>query len=183
MVEIRSLSASDGLQHLESLANVLVDCVAGGASVSFMAPFSQADAETFFRGILDEVAKGDRVLLAAFLDSAIVGTVQIRTALPPNQPHRADVTKLLVLQSARGNGIGAQLMEHLEKHARAMGKTLLVLDTVTNSPAEKLYLRLGWQRAGVIPNYALFPDGRLCDTTIFWKALDEHLPLEPHPAP
>lgn len=183
MVEIRQLSVSEGLQHLDALANVLVDCVEGGASVSFMAPFSKADAETFFRGILDEVAKGDCVLLAAFLNSELVGTVQIRTALPPNQPHRADVVKLLVLQSTRGNGIGARLMKHVEKHARTIGKTLLVLDTVTNSPAERLYLRLGWQRAGVIPNYALFPDGRLCDTTIFWKALDEHLPLEPHPAP
>jgi len=117
------------------------------------------------------VQRGDRILLAAFIDSRLVGTVQILLATPPNQPHRADVAKLLVRRSARGQGIGRQLMEQVEEASRLAGKTLLVLDTVTGDPAERLYLRLGWNRVGVIPKYALYPDGTWCDTTIFWKQL------------
>lgn len=170
MIEIRQLSEADGRRHLGGLAAVLLDCVEGGASVSFLAPFSKAAAETFFRGVIEDVAKGNALLLAAFLGPNLVGTVQLRTAMPPNQPHRAEVAKLLVLRSTRGHGVGAQLMEQVENHARALGKTLLVLDTA-NGAAERLYIRLGWVRAGVIPNYALLPDGTPCDTTIFWKAL------------
>jgi GNAT superfamily N-acetyltransferase len=117
------------------------------------------------------VQQGDRILLAAFVDSKLVGTVQILLATPPNQPHRADVAKLLVLRSARGQGIGARLMKCVEEAGRLRGKTLLVLDTATGGDAERLYLRLGWNRVGGIPNYALFPDGTYCDTTIFWKQL------------
>ena len=156
---------------MSALAGVLHDCVAGGASVSFMAPFSKADAESFFENVLREVENGRRILLAAFLDSELVGTVQIVTATPPNQPHRADVAKLLVLRSARGQGIGARLMKQVEEDSRLAGKTLLVLDTVTGDAGEKLYTRLGWTRVGVIPNYALYPDGNWCDTTIFYKQL------------
>jgi len=136
-----------------------------------MAPFSKADAESFFENVLREVENGRRILLAAFLDSELVGTVQIVTATPPNQPHRADVAKLLVLRSARGQGIGARLMKQVEEDSRLAGKTLLVLDTVTGDAGEKLYTRLGWTRVGVIPNYALYPDGNWCDTTIFYKQL------------
>ena len=114
---------------------------------------------------------GERILLAAFVDSELVGTVQIVTATPPNQPHRADVAKLLVLGSARGQGVACRLMEQVEEASRVAGKTLLVLDTVTGSVAEKQYLRLGWTPAGVIPRYAMFPEGAWCDTTIFWKRL------------
>lgn len=171
MIEIRQLSATEGRQHLGALAAVLRDCVEGGASVSFMAPFSQADAESFFEKALDGVERGERILLAAFDESALVGTVQILTATPPNQPRRADVAKLLVLRSARGQGVATRLMERVEKAGRLAGKSLLVLDTVTGGAAEKLYVRLGWNRVGVIPNYALFPDGAPCATTIFWKEL------------
>jgi GNAT superfamily N-acetyltransferase len=145
--------------------------VEGGASVSFLAPFSKADAESFFEKVVDGVQRGNRILLAAFVDSKLVGTVQILLATPPNQPHRADVAKLLVLRSARGQGVASRLMEGVEAASRLAGKTLLVLDTVTGDPAEKLYRRLGWTSAGVIPNYAMYPDGRWCDTTIFWKQL------------
>jgi GNAT superfamily N-acetyltransferase len=169
VVEIRILSATEGRHHLAALAEVLFDCVEGGASVSFLAPFSKADAESFFDKVVDGVHRGDRILLAAFADSKLVGTVQILLATPPNQPHRADVAKLLVLRSARGQGIASRLMEGAEEASRLAGKTLLVLDTVTGDPAEKLYRRLGWTSAGVIPNYAMYPDGRWCDTTIFWK--------------
>ena len=171
VIEIRQLSAAEGRRHLSALAEVLHDCVEGGASVSFMAPFSQAAAESFFEKALDGVERGERILLAAFDQSKLVGTVQIVTATPPNQPHRADVAKLLVLRSARGQGVATRLMEQVEEASRAAGKTLLVLDTVTGGDAERLYMRMGWNRVGVIPNYALFPDGRMCDTTVFWKEL------------
>lgn len=171
MVEIRRLTAAEGRQYLGALADVLLDCVEGGASVSFMASLSKANAESFFENVLDGVQHGDRILLAAFIDSKLVGTVQILTAMPPNQPHRADVAKLLVLRSARGQGVGSGLMKHAEEASRLAGKTLLVLDTVTGDLGEKLYMSLGWTRVGVIPRYALYPDGTWCDTTIFWKQL------------
>ena len=171
MLEIRQLNAFEALPYLGALAEVLIDCVEGGASVGFMAPLARATAESFFAKAIEGVRLGERILLAAFVDSELVGTVQIVTATPPNQPHRADVAKLLVRRSARGQGVAFRLMEQVEEASRVAGKTLLVLDTVTGSVAEKLYLRLGWTPAGVIPRYALFPDGAWCDTTIFWKRL------------
>jgi GNAT superfamily N-acetyltransferase len=169
VVEIRRLNASEGRQYVPALAEVLLDCVAGGASVSFMASLSKTEAEAFFEKAVEGVQRGERILLAAFDDSKLVGTVQIVLTTPPNQPHRADVAKLLVLRSARAQGVGSRLMKHVEEASRLAGKTLLVLDTVTGDHAERLYMRLGWNKVGIIPNYALFPDGRLCDTTIFWK--------------
>ena len=171
MVEIRRLDAAGAQQYVSALAEVLVDCVEEGASVSFMAPLSESEARTFFEQVLTGVEGGHRILLAAFSDSKLVGTVQLLTASPPNQPHRADVAKLLVLRSARGQGVATRLMQFVEDTGRAAGKTLLVLDTVTGGEAEKLYLRLGWTRVGTIPNYAMFPDGRWCDTTVFYKHL------------
>jgi GNAT superfamily N-acetyltransferase len=171
VIEIRRLTAAEGRQYVGALAGVLLDCVAGGASVSFMASLSKAEAEAFFEKAAEGVERGERILLAAFLDGDLLGTVQIITATPPNQPHRADIAKLLVHPSARGQGLATRLMEQAEEASRSAGKTLLVLDTVTGGDAERLYLRLGWTKAGVIPNYALFPDGRFCDTTVFWKDL------------
>jgi GNAT superfamily N-acetyltransferase len=171
-VEIRALGPADVGRHLDGLADVLLDCVAGGASVSYLAPFTHADARAAMAGFADEVAAGRRILLAAFdEDGGVVGTVQMSHAAPPNQPHRGDVAKLLVHRRARGRGVAALLMERLEVEARAAGKTLLVLDTVTGSVAERVYTRLGWERVGEIPNYALMPDGEQCSTTIFYKAL------------
>jgi GNAT superfamily N-acetyltransferase len=169
VVEIRQFTAEEARPYVGALAGVLLDCVQGGASVSFMASFSKADAESFFENILEKIRRGDCILLAAFADSKLVGTVQLLTATPPNQPHRADVAKLLVLRSARGQGIARRLMKHVEEVGRLAGKTLLVLDTATGDAAEKLYTNLGWNRVGVIPRYALYPDGTWCDTTIFWK--------------
>ncbi len=171
MVEIRRLTAEQARQYLGELAEVLLDCVEGGASVGFMASLSQPEAQAFFETVLDGVQRGDRILLAAFIDSKLVGTAQILMAGLPNQSHRADVAKLLVLRPARGQGVGAVLMESVEQASRLAGKTLLVLDTCTGDTAERLYLRLGWTRAGVIPKYALYPDGTWCDTAIFWKQL------------
>jgi GNAT superfamily N-acetyltransferase len=136
-----------------------------------MAPFSHGQARSAFDVVAEDVDQGRRLLLAAFLNGEVVGTVQVVLALPPNQPHRAEIAKLLVHRSARGRGIAELLMERAEAEARVEGKTLLVLDTVTGDDAERLYERLGWTRVGVIPGYALYPDGRPCDTTVFWKSL------------
>jgi GNAT superfamily N-acetyltransferase len=171
MLEIRRLTAAEARHHLSALAKVLLDCVQGGASVGFMASLSKAEAESFFEKIVEAVQRGERILLAAFADSKLVGTVQIVIATFPNQPHRADVAKLLVLRSARAQGIGARLMEHAETASRVAGRTLLVLDTCAGGAAERLYMRMGWNRVGIVPKYALFPDGTWCDTAFFWKQL------------
>jgi GNAT superfamily N-acetyltransferase len=170
-IEIRRLASGDLRERLDALAGVLHDCVEGGASVSYLAPFSHEQARNAFEAVAAEVEQGRRLLLAAFAEGELVGTVQVILALPPNQPHRAEIAKLLVHRSARGRGIARLLMERAEVEARAEGKTLLVLDTVTGSTADRLYARLGWTSVGVIPGFALYPDGRPCDATIFWKSL------------
>ena len=170
-VEIISLAAPVGDRVLDELSEVLVDCVAGGASVSFMSSFSHSEARRFFDKIASGVASGDTVLLAASLGGRIVGTVQLELDTPPNQPHRADVRKMLVHRSARGRGVGAALMAAVEAEALRRGRWLLVLDTVPGENGHRLYLRAGWQQSGIVPDYALFPDGRLCDTAIMWKRL------------
>jgi len=170
-VEIRRLDAAEAREHLDGLAAVLVDCVDGGASVGYLAPFSQDDARRVFDGFIVEVERGRRVLLAAFTEGALVGTAQLVFAPHPNQPHRAEVARVLVHRAARRRGIAAGLMQRVESEALGAGRTLLVLDAVTGDDAERLYERLGWVKVGVIPGYALYPDGRPCDTTYFWKAL------------
>jgi ribosomal protein S18 acetylase RimI-like enzyme len=170
-IEIRRLASTDLQEQLDALAGVLVNCVAGGASVRYMAPFSHDQARGAFEAVALEVEQGRRLLLAAFAVKELVGTVQVLLAMQPNSPHRAEIAQLLVHRSARRRGIAQLLMEHAEAEARAEGKTLLVLDTVTGDPAERLYERLGWTKVGVIPGYALYPDGRPCDTTVFWKSL------------
>jgi GNAT superfamily N-acetyltransferase len=169
--EIVSLDAPVAERELDQLASVLVDCVEGGASVSFMSPFPQDQALAFFRKVDGSVASGDTVLLAARLAGKIVGTVQLGLDTPPNQPHRADIKKLLVHRSARGHGVGAALMARAEDEARRRGRWLLVLDTVPGENGHRLYLREGWTQTGLVPDYALFPDGRPCDTAIMWKRL------------
>lgn len=170
-IEIRRLGPAELPAQLDALADVLADCVAGGASVGFMAPFPHAEARTVVEGMAAEVEKGNRLLLAAFAGDRLVGTVQVVLALPPNQPHRGEITKLLVHRSARKRGVAEQLMARADTEARAEGKTLLVLDAVTGGDAERLYTRLGWTKVGVVPDFALFPDGRFCDTTYFFKSL------------
>ena len=170
-IEIRRLASAEVHERLDALAGVLVDCVAGGASVSYLAPFSHEQARGAFEAVAAEVEQGRRLLLAAFAGGDLVGTVQVILALPPNQPHRGEIAKLLVHRSARRRGIAELLMERAEAEARAEGKTLLVLDAVSGDDAARLYERLGWTKVGVIPGYALYPDRRPCDTTIFWKSL------------
>ena len=170
--EIVAIKSPVAESSLEQLAAVLVDCVEGGASVSFMSPFSQAQGLAFFRKVASAVASGDTVLLAAKLEGRIVGTVQLGLDTPPNQPHRADVKKLLVHRSARGHGVAAALMAQVEEEARRRGRWLLGLDTVPGDNGHRLYLREGWMQVGIVPDYALFPDGRLCDTAVMWKRLE-----------
>ncbi len=171
--DVHRLTAPEAAARVAALADVLLDCVEGGASVSFMAPLTRERAEAFWRTVADGVAAGDRILLVAEERETgdVVGTVQVVFAWPENQPHRADVAKMLVRRSARRHGLGGRLVRAAEDAARDDGKTLLVLDTVTGGDAERLYARLGWTRVGVVPDYALWPDGRFCDTTFFFKAL------------
>ncbi len=170
-ITLRRLASPDAAQ-IRGLAEVLCDCVDGGASVSFMQPLTTERAEAFWRGVADGVARGERALLVAeAAGGTIVGTVQLVLAQPENQPHRADVAKMLVQRRARRHGLGAALMQAVEREAAHEGRSLLVLDTVTGGDAERLYARLGWQRCGVIPDYALWPSGGLCATTVFYKAV------------
>lgn len=173
MTIVRVLSAQEAQAQAQvsALAEVLIDCVEGGASVSFMAPLERAKAEAFWRDMAAGVAAGERVLIVAEEAGEILGTVMLVVGQPENQPHRADVSKMLVRQSARKRGLGAALMSAVEDAARAAGKTLLVLDTASPE-AERLYERSGWLRVGVVPDYALTPDGQLCDTTFFYRRLD-----------
>jgi GNAT superfamily N-acetyltransferase len=160
-----------GEREIAGLCDVLIDCVEGGASVSFMLPMSLAKAEAFWRGAAASVERGERVVLAAEDEAgAIVGTVQVIWAQPENQPHRGDLAKMLVHRRARRHGVGAALLEAAERSARDAGRTLLVLDTAS-ADAERLYARRGWERCGVIPDYALLPDGPPCATTIYYKFL------------
>jgi GNAT superfamily N-acetyltransferase len=170
-VSVRRLGPNEAAACAEALADVLVDCVEGGASVSFMWPLPRERALAFWRGVAEGVARGERVLLIAEDAEGILGTVQLITGLPENQPHRADVAKMLVHRRARRRGIAQRLMAAVDDEARVEGRTVLVLDTVTGGDAERLYERAGWQRVGTVPNYALMPDGRFCGTTFFHKQL------------
>jgi GNAT superfamily N-acetyltransferase len=156
---------------IEQLADVLIDCVEGGASVNFMHPLSHDKAVLFWRRVAADVTAGSRMLLVARSTSGIVGTVQVVPAGLDNQPHRADITKMLVHRRARKRGIGAALMCAAEEAARNAGKTLLVLDTATGGEGERLYARLGWILVGVIPDYALWPQGGLCSASVYYRKL------------
>ena len=169
-LEITELDAAGVEAAIVELAEVLADCVNGGASVNFMLPYETADAVLFFRKVIAAMQRGEIVLLTAKLGGRIVGTVQLGLDTPRNQPHRGEVKKLLVHRAARNRGVGAALMQRIEDIAKQHGRTLLVLDTASDS-AERLYERGGWQRLGTIPDYAMWPQGGFCDTIIFWKKI------------
>ncbi len=166
---VRRVHALDDTQ-IDELATVLIDCVEGGASVSFMHPLSRERALAFWRRVAQGVAAGERALIVAEDARGLCGTVQLVLDQPENQPHRAELSKMLVHRRARRRGLGAALMRAAEAAARDCGKTLLVLDTA-NDEAERLYERLGWTRVGVIPDYALLPHGGLCGTTVYYRNL------------
>jgi GNAT superfamily N-acetyltransferase len=167
---LRRLHALDEA-HIEGLAEVLIDCVEGGASVSFMSPLTRERAVAFWWRVAEGVAAGERAVLVAEDGQGLCGTVQLVLGQPENQPHRADLAKMLVHRRARRRGLGAALMRAAEATARACGKTLLVLDAVTDGEAARLYERLGWVRVGDIPGYALYPRGGLCGTTYYYRDL------------
>jgi GNAT superfamily N-acetyltransferase len=158
-------------QEVGELADVLIDCVEGGASISFMHPLPRSKALAFWQAVADGVARDTRALLIAEDARGIVGTVQLVLDLPENQPHRADLSKMIVHRRARRRGVGAALLRAAEDTARACGRSLLVLDTASGD-AERLYARQGWVRVGVVPDFALMPDGATCDTTFFYRRLD-----------
>jgi GNAT superfamily N-acetyltransferase len=157
--------------HIDGLADVLIDCVEGGASVSFMHPLTRGRAVEFWRRVAQGVAAGERAVLVAEDARGLCGTVQLVLAQPENQPHRADLAKMLVHRRARRQGLGAALMRAAEATARDCGKTLLVLDAVTGGDAARLYERLGWVRVGDVPGYALMPRGEPCGTTFYYRDL------------
>jgi GNAT superfamily N-acetyltransferase len=165
----RLTSVSD--RQIRELSEILIDCVAGGAGVTFMHPLSPASAEAFWRTTAEGAAAGTRALLVAEDDDGVVGTVQLILDLPENQPHRADLAKMLVHRRARRRGLGEALMRAAEQVAIDCGRTLVVLDTATGSDAERLYTRLGWQRVGEIPNFSFMPDGSKTATTYFYREL------------
>jgi len=168
---IRALDPDAVEAAAPALASVLLDCVQGGASVSFMADLTRDQAEAFWRGVASEARADGRAVLAAEDGVGVVGVVEVIPAWPDNQPHRADVAKMLVHRRARRRGLAEALLRPAEQAAAEMAKTLLVLDTVTGGDAERLYARASWTMVGVIPDYALFPDGRSCDTTMFYKRI------------
>ncbi|WP_447864380.1 N-acetyltransferase family protein [Kluyvera sichuanensis] len=169
---LHTFSEADILAHLEPLSDVLSNCVNGGASVSFMLPFNVEKARAFWQKTAASVARDERVVLVAKdSDQKIVGTVQLVIDQPENQPHRADVSKLLVHECARRGGIARALMQRLEEIAVDAQKSVLVLDTATGSGAETFYARCGWQKAGELPRYAYMPDGELTATSLFYKFL------------
>lgn len=159
------------VKAIEGLTGVLMDCVSGGASVGFMQPFTPERALAFWQRVAADVAAGRRALIVAIDGQGICGTVQLIFDLPDNQPHRADLAKMLVHRRARRRGLGAALLATAESLARECGKTLLVLDAVTDGDAARMYARAGWTRVGDIPGYALYPDGRPCGTTYFYRDL------------
>lgn len=172
-VTIRQLTPQEAREQIGALSAVLIDCVEGGASVSFMLPLTRDRADAFWQEVAEGVGAGKRILLVAQDPSngMIVGTVQVILDQPENQPHRADIAKMLVHSQARRRGVGAALMQAAEEAAAMAGKTVLVLDTVTGGDAERLYERVGWMKSGIIPNYALWPKGGFCDTIVFYKQI------------
>jgi len=167
---LRRVAAADAAL-VAALADLLIDCVEGGASVSFMLPLTRARAIAFWQRVATDVAAGRRALLVAEDAHGVCGTVQLILDLPENQPHRADLAKMLVSRRMRRRGLGGALLDGAERMARECGRTLLVLDAVTGGDGARLYERRGWIRVGDVPNFALYPDGRPCSTTYFYRDL------------
>jgi GNAT superfamily N-acetyltransferase len=169
---VETLDAAGAASAERALADILRACVADGAAVSFLPPLAMDAARAFFRRMAADVAAGRRALLAGWVDGVLSGTVTLDLAMPPNQPHRAEVQKLLVHPAARRRGLARALMARAELAAREAGRTLLTLDTRAGDAAEPLYRALGWTEAGRIPGYAMNGDGSFHDALFFWKAIE-----------
>ncbi|QFR35053.1 GNAT family N-acetyltransferase [Ancylobacter sp. TS-1] len=166
---IRPLAPDDAT--VDALAALLIETVAADGSVSFMHPLSPERAAAFCRAALDSAARGERIVLGAFLDGALAGTVTLQLALPENQPHRAEIAKMMTATAHRRRGIASALLDEAERLALAHGRTLLVLDTAADGGAAGLYEKHGFVRAGEIPGFALKPRGGLTATLLYWKQL------------
>jgi GNAT superfamily N-acetyltransferase len=173
-IEIRAMS--DAPETRDALREILIEAVASGGSVSFMHPLAQDMADAFWLQSLASAGRGERIVLGAFDANRLIGTVTLLLDLPPNQPHRAEIAKMMTRVSHRGRGVATALMGAAEQMAMARGRTLLVLDTAVEDGASPLYEALGFQLSGVIPDYALKPHGGLTGTMIYWKRLREAAP-------
>ena len=179
-ITIRVLDAAEFADRLDELAGILVDAVEHGASVNFLAGFSPDEATRFWRNQRDDIASGQKRLLVADQNGRLVATVLLMFAHQPNAPHRADIGKMLVHSSVRRRGIGRRLLAAAEAKAREAGRTLLMLDTESGSAGDRLYRDCGWIEIGRVPDHAFTPDGRLAETTMFYKAIGPHT-REPGP--
>jgi len=168
-LDIRRLGADDA--HLDALAALLVETVAGGGSVSFMHPLPMDDARAFWRKALADADAGGRIVLAAFVGEVLAGTVTLLLDLPPNQPHRGEIAKMMTAVAHRGRGIASRLMRAAEVAAADLGRTVLTLDTASDEGAAGLYEKLGWTRCGEIPDYAFKPHGGLTGTILYFRRL------------
>ena len=175
-IDIRPLISSPMNRRI--LGQLLVETVANGGSVSFMHPLAPEAAEAFWTKSLEAADRGERIVLGAFDRDMLAGTVTLHLDCPQNQPHRAEIAKLMTRLSHRGRGIGSALMRAAEELAAKRGRTLLVLDTATEDGASALYEKLGFMRAGEIPDFALKPHGRLSGTIIYWKRIGETVAAE-----
>lgn len=173
MSTIRIAPLSDTAAIRAGLNEMLIETVANGGSVSFMHPLSADDADAFWRDSLSSAARGERIVLGAIDGDAVVGTVTLQLKLPPNQPHRAEIAKMMTRVSHRKRGIATALLRAAEALARQHGRTMLVLDTAEDGGASELYEGLGFQLSGIIPDYAVKPHGGLTGTKIYWKRLGE----------
>ena len=171
MGDLRIAPLTDAAHVRAALAPLLIDVVANGGSVGFMHPLSRQDADAFWAGSLAAAARGERVVLGGFDDEALVGTVTLQLACPPNQPHRGEIAKMMTAVACRGRGIASALLREAEAIARAQGKTMLVLDTASEGGASGLYERAGFSFAGELPDYAYKPHGGLTGTRLYWKRL------------
>ncbi|MDE2362811.1 MAG: GNAT family N-acetyltransferase [Hyphomicrobiales bacterium] len=169
--DIREILPASGIENENALAALLIETVAAGGSVSFMHPLSEADATAFWRDWLASAARGERIVFGAFADGALVGATTLVLACPPNQPHRAEIAKMMTARAFRGRGVATALMRAAEAAARARGRWLLTLDTAAEDGAAGFYEKLGFVRAGEIPDYALKPHGGLTSALLYWKRL------------
>ncbi len=170
-MQIRAVTEAPDPHQLEDLCALLIDAVEGGASLGFLKPLDEARARTYWEGVSKAVQAGDKALLVAEIGGAILGTVQVVLDMPQNQPHRGEISKMIVHTRVRQLGLGMRLLEAAEERARFAGKSLMMLDTQTGSAAEHLYKKAGYSPLPPLPDYALTPDGELAPTTIFWKRI------------
>ena len=176
MGKIRIAPLTDTSQVRAALSQMLIDVVANGGSVGFMHPLSPEDADRFWSGSLEAAAREERVVLGAFDAGAVIGTVTLQLACPPNQPHRAEIAKMMTAVPHRGRGVASALLREAEAMALAEDKTMLVLDTASEGGASGLYERAGFVFAGELPDYAFKPHGGLTGTRLYWKRLTPAAP-------